>query len=405
MVLLSIVMVTGVRSQQWSRLSSGTANSLYDVFFVNSDTGFVTGDTGMILRTFNRGATWSALTTGVNDGFACIMFPDANTGYASGGFAGGAFTNCTLIKTINGGDSWSDITFAPDKCGGGSYFLNPEVGFYAFADSLFWNSSIARTADGGSTWETVYSGTGWISYFHFVDADHGYATVNNGTVLKTADGGFTWFAVNLPGPLWGSGLFFLDENIGFVGGGPPSVTVSMYKTINGGLTWSSVTAPNMIFKILFTDQTKGYALSVNTTGAGIMVKSTDAGNTWVTETTPVNNLRGMDFLNNDLGYAVGDSGAIIKYDKSTGTGNEISMNEWFTLYPNPATNTVTVDFNRMFTECPVLKVLNLSGQILKTQVINHNQNTIDIRDLQAGIYLVEIKSSEGTKQKKLVVVR
>jgi photosystem II stability/assembly factor-like uncharacterized protein len=404
-ILLLLINATALYSQQWSQLSSGTTQNLYDVFFINPDTGFVTGNNGMILRTFNGGLTWSGLTTGVNDAFACIMFPDASTGFASGGFAGGDLMNCSLVKTVDGGNTWSDITFAPDKCGGGSYFLDTENGFYAYADTLYGHSSIARTTDGGSTWNTVFTGTGWISYFQFVDAGHGYATVSNGTVLKTTDGGLSWTVMNLPGSLWGSGLFFFDENTGFVGGGPPSVVASIYKTNDGGLTWSSVTAPDMIFKILFTDMTTGYALSVNTSGAGILVKSIDSGATWTTESTPVANLRGMDFINKDLGYAVGDAGAIIKYYKPTGISNELPQNEWFRLYPNPASGEVTIDINDVFTGQTVLKISNLGGQILRTMVLNENHAAIDISGLREGIYLVELNSAGWTKCRKLTIVK
>jgi len=271
--LLFSFLFVELSAQNWTEQVSGTDSTLLDVCVVNHDTAYASEVHGTILKTRNGGASWLPQNSGVIDGLACIQFVNERVGYASGGFAGGAFTNCRLIKTIDGGDTWNNVNVAPTKCGGGIRFLNPDTGFYAYANNLFDNSIIAMTKDGGSNWDTLYSGEGWISYFHFVDDTYGYATVNNGTLLKTIDGGQTWAAISLPANIWGSGVFFLNRDTGLVGGGI-SNSPAMYKTLDGGANWTPIVSPNMIFKICFADMTNGYALTVDVTGAGDIMQAT-----------------------------------------------------------------------------------------------------------------------------------
>lgn len=229
LTLLFLFLSIELSAQNWTEQVSGTDSTLLDVCFVNRDTAYASGVHGIILKTINGGTTWTPLNSGVTDGLACIQFLNENVGYASGGFAGGAFSNCRLIKTIDGGDTWSNIIVSPSKCGGGIYFINQDTGFYAYADNLFGNSVIAMTKDGGSNWDTVYSGSGWISYFHFVDDTFGFATVNNGTVLKTTNGGQSWTSSSLPANIWGSGIYFFNKDTGLVGGGHPMLRFQCLK--------------------------------------------------------------------------------------------------------------------------------------------------------------------------------
>lgn len=57
----------------------------------------------------------------------------------------------------------------------------------------------------------------------------------------------------------------------------------------------------------------GYAVGVDTTGEGAIVKTTDGGNTWVPQSSGVPSaLNSVYFKDDDTGYAVGDFGAAIR---------------------------------------------------------------------------------------------
>lgn len=404
LTLLFSFLVIELSAQNWTEQVSGTDSTLLDVCFVNHDTAYASGVHGIILKTTNGGATWLPQNSGVIDGLACIQFVSNNIGYASGGFAGSTFTNCRLIKTIDGGETWSNINVAPTKCGGGIRFLNPDTGFYAYANNLYGNSVIAMTKDGGSNWDTVYSGAGWISYFHFVDDTYGYATVSNGTFLKTTDGGQSWASSSLPANMWGSGVYFLNKDTGLVGGGH-SGPISMFKTVDGGANWLPITSSNMIFKICFSDNTNGYALTVDETGAGDIIKSTNAGDSWLPESTPKSKLRGISFLNTNLGYAVGDSGVILKYDIPNDIEQIISQNNIFTLYPNPASDLVNLNIDKTNNTELTLNIYNVTGTLVKSEILEQNNRQINIGDLSNGVYIVTIKSKDLTENQRLIIQR
>jgi hypothetical protein len=73
----------------------------------------------------------------------------------------------------------------------------------------------------------------------------------------------------------------------------------------------------------------------------------------------------------------------------------------FSLYPNPAGNTVYINFMQPVS---LLSLYNLSGQLLVNLPVN-NQSTaqLDVANLQAGIYLLKANSQTGTQITRLVV--
>ena len=49
-------------------------NSLYSIFFINSDTGWAVGEAGTILRTTNHGITWISQQSGVQSELYSVYF-------------------------------------------------------------------------------------------------------------------------------------------------------------------------------------------------------------------------------------------------------------------------------------------------------------------------------------------
>lgn len=401
-VLLFSLQIQQLGAQSWKQLTSGYDSSFYDVNFINQDIGFVCGDNGKILKTSNGGSTWIAQLSGVSEGLACIQFVNGNVGYASSGFYN---KYSTVIKTIDGGNTWTKTNVKPLMTGGGMWFLNANKGFYACADSLYNKSVIIRTLNGGATWDTVYVANGWISYFHFPDSLHGFATVNNGTVLKTTDGGLNWTSLSLGKIIWGSGIYFMNKDTGIVGGQPRQGQgpATMYKTVDAGVSWTPITTSNMIFKLFFASNENGYALSVDQTGAGTMLKSTNSGDSWNSEPTPLTNLRGMYFLDNSLGYAVGDKGVILKYANETGIDNLELVNQKTTIYPNPVMNMLSIKINGYNNDVSTMNIYTTTGELIKSATLKQNLEQVDIGDLNNGIYFVEIKSTQWSEKQKVII--
>jgi hypothetical protein len=168
----------------------------------------------------------------------------------------------------------------------------------------------------------------------FLNNNVGFITVGpySGS-YGTTDGGLTWSLINLPGnQCYNQGLFFFDENNGFIGGsgcfqgelisyvsaspwltgtwvpsviqGPSFTPTNMivdiqfynsnyglaasksgyiYKTSNGGLNWDSIATPAPLFEltsVLIVNDTLAYAgYKANGNGFGFYI-TTDGGQSW-----------------------------------------------------------------------------------------------------------------------------
>lgn len=77
--------------------------------------------------------------------------------------------------------------------------------------------------------------------------------------------------------------------------------------------------------------------------------------------------------------------------KVVGTGVEENDENSFSIHPNPATSTVTID-----SEIPITRVdIYTIESILKKSVVLQN-TTIEISDLSSGVYLLKLFSEEDT---------
>ncbi len=80
--------------------------------------------------------------------------------------------------------------------------------------------------------------------------------------------------------------------------------------------------------------------------------------------------------------------------------NENLNNNHLTLYPNPATNTITLEAE---TELKEIEIIDISGKsVLQKQALSTNKITLNIERLPSGIYLVKAKTTQGILMKKFM---
>jgi len=75
------------------------------------------------------------------------------------------------------------------------------------------------------------------------------------------------------------------------------------------------------------------------------------------------------------------------------------------MYPNPAKDQITIEHNLPINNESTIMIVNLLGELLYTEPLTSNKQTINIDVLKNGIYFVTIKSKEGILTQKLVVNR
>lgn len=86
----------------WDIVNSVSGMEYHEILFINDSTGFVTGDSGSLLKTTDTGLTWSNINTGVTESLYSIDI--ASDGY---GFAVGF--NGTIIRTEDYGNNWVQV--------------------------------------------------------------------------------------------------------------------------------------------------------------------------------------------------------------------------------------------------------------------------------------------------------
>lgn len=77
----------------------------------------------------------------------------------------------------------------------------------------------------------------------------------------------------------------------------------------------------------------------------------------------------------------------------------------FSVYPNPASNMVTVQYSNASNTTATIAVYDLQGkQVLQQEAtIENNQCRISIASLQSGLYLMKITTADASVTKKLMV--
>ena len=69
-----------------------------------------------------------------------------------------------------------------------------------------------------------------------------------------------------------------------------------------------------------------------------------------------------------------------------------AKNPLFNLYPNPASDIVTLNIVNRNNDYLTLNIYNVTGTLVKSEMLKQNQRQINVRDLSNGIYMVSIKS-------------
>lgn len=90
----------------------------------------------------------------------------------------------------------------------------------------------------------------------------------------------------------------------------------------------------------------------------------------------------------------------IKIETMTDVGIVDQSNNAFNIYPNPASDVVTINGQ---VELKQVKIMNYTGQVVYQSAINGMETTISTRDLSAGMYILQVETSEGLSSQKLMI--
>ncbi len=220
-----------------------------------------------------------------------------------------------------------------------------------------WNGKIVSTTNGGATWVQQSSGTtSSLSSIFFVSSSIGWCSGDAGKILKTTNGGTNWITQTSGTTMSLASLYFVDANTGWVCGDQGKI----FKTTNGGANWiaqpTGLSSYDMLWSIKFVNSTTGWAVGgsfINMTCS--ILKTTNGGANWTQQYSPVSNQqRASSFINENVGYTVGDYGTIFK---TTNGGSSWSFS------PSPGSDWL---YSVFFVSETTGWVGNGSGEIYKT---------------------------------------
>ena len=293
--------------------NSGRLNSIA-IHPTNPEVIFVGGAQGGVWKTINGGASWAALTdTQCSLAMGSVVLDPSNPDiiYAGTGeqnFSGDSYYGCGVLKSVNGGQSWTETGTIQNTLGNRRVRISRVVVDKTTANTpsavvmAGTDAGIFRSADAGATWTRVSADplgpSGAITdlvadttnggVFYAANGDIGGGQRNG--VYKSQDGGATWTRVfqtanagriNLaisassPGTVYAAIQTALNAPSG-------GALLGIWRTTNGGAAWTQQHTANSSLcseqcwydMVIAVDPTNpntvylgGFSLHKSTTGA------------------------------------------------------------------------------------------------------------------------------------------
>jgi len=389
-ILCTIFFATGLTFTyaQWNEITSPYAGNLSAIKFFDSNTGYIGANTA-ILKTTDGGDSWDTISLGVFS-INNFSFPSSTVGYFGA-------NNGMIAKTTDQGANWvtQDLGVSPYAFLALS-FPTLSVGYAVGSAGI-----IRKTTDSGATWTPQILGiTTNLRDVHFSDANNGGVFIGeSGTIRRTINGGSTWTIVNSGTSSILFDLDFVNAGTAFIAGGNGTIL----KTSDGGVTWTPLTSgtTEFLYTVCFKNMFDGYVAGAN----GTVLKTTDGGATWTPEVSGVTDaINDLVYINGHF-MAVTNSGKILTNEISSNVDiSQIAANDFsLNLFPNPASNLVTIAFENTAALPVNVAVFNTTGSLVRSELLTENEQTFDVADLTDGVYFVHITTGELVIDKKLVI--
>ena len=169
----------------WIPVRDGGSTLCNSMYFLNSDTGYVTYNNSRDLYiTYDGGVHWTSRSSSYIDELSSVCFPSRDTGFVIGEFGEESY----ILRSESGGLFWTKkVTLKNDR------FIKLQF-FNAREGIALTYYKLYKTSDAGATW-TIDSVHLTYSIFYdmsFIDSDHGYIVGSGGGIIKTNDGGQSW---------------------------------------------------------------------------------------------------------------------------------------------------------------------------------------------------------------------
>jgi|GEM_PF-6613326 photosystem II stability/assembly factor-like uncharacterized protein len=291
--------VMNITVTNWKSSASGTSENLTSVYFPFTDTGYVVGTNGTILRTVDAGLKWTSQTSTVtSNNLSCVYFLSDKLGYIVG-------DKGTILTTSNAGVTWTALSSNSTVNLSSVDFTTSKIGYAVGA-----NGTLLTTTNAGSSWSSQTLVTANLNCVYFTGIATGYIVGAGGTILETSDSGKIWNVVtsntteNLTSMCYKNGYGFI------VGGIGTGTGIILENSFSSGTTWT-ITSSGINANLA------GVACRGSeyfTCGYGGAMLQANASGSWSGMITGTNNyLLSVCMVSDNTGYAVGENGTILKF--------------------------------------------------------------------------------------------
>ncbi len=423
--LLLLVTATTFAQDRWVAMSSPTRETLRTVFFADSLHGWAAGTGGAIVATTDGGWGWEVQPSGLSLDIVDLFFLDARTGWAL------AWNNLSppfgtlILSTTDGGNTWHSTPFIKNN------ILLHKICFFDTLSGWVGGSqgSIYQTANGGLSWQKARLDSVQFSQFPvlslgFTGRKFGFAGGGvfdiAGVIWRSTDAGEFWQVQPVgPEPIQDLHIF---DSLNVIGvGGDFEFGSGVVTTADGGKSWEyrSLQVFGIAWAISFRTAREAWA-PLGT--AGRFIFTLDAGKTWQPEDAPGQTaLFDVFFVDSLRGFAVGDSGTILRYQPPlVGVPAEpaprpdrhrLSQN-----FPNPFNPVTHIDYWVARAGRVTLRLFDLHGREAARLVSEYQRPgryrvTFSAENLPAGVYFYRLqvggdkRAPDFTETKKMLLIR
>lgn len=388
----------------WVKAPSPTTHTLTNLFFIDRNTGWASGDSGVIIKTTNGGSSWTFQNSGTYYNIEEIFFLNAMTGWAT---AWEIFPDSTtypgtiLMKTTNSGLNWTRSMFPDTNYYMTTIFFRDALNGYLGGTP----ATIVYTSDGGVSWNHADIDTTLfvllpIFKIAFYNDQVGYACGGfrdlAGITWVTTNGGRNWDGEILaPEPFFD--ISILTQQKAICSGGDLEFGSSIARTTNQGVNWYYDTLGVFGLALGISARTQ-YEIWMAAGYSQKFLYSNDTGLTWTSFDTPDQTAVFDVFFPDSLfGYAVGTNGSILKYERPSAINYAYTENtnpdkfELYQNYPNPFNPGTKINYVLKKSFDVRLEIYNVLGEKVKSavserQIEGDYEYDFSGKDIPSGIY-------------------
>jgi photosystem II stability/assembly factor-like uncharacterized protein len=235
---------------KWLPAKTLLPSVLHDMHLMSNNVGYAVGNNGNIIKTTNGGQSWTSIFSPTSGQLKAVDFVDELNGYIAG-------NNGIIYRTTNGGISWTNCSTHVNTANHiyDIHLVDANLAFICGANNtVYYSRNPFIISPTWTSFSSPVSGAN-LNAIHTVDGAVGYAVGDNDVMLK--------FELNLA-----NNIYSWKPRL-------------LLNSVTPWIEHHTPTSGVNITDVKFRDHKTGYVIAAN----GALLKTTDAGETWTLEKT------------------------------------------------------------------------------------------------------------------------